>query len=419
MGGTATIALLGGVLIDGSGADPASDTTILISDGKVEKLGHRDRVPLPRGCQVLDVSGQTVMPGMMDLHVHLILGEQDLAIPSVGLAFGLADPWPLRGIKGLAYARRALEAGFTALRDVGDMGHVAVSVRNAINSGIVEGPRVISSGQFLTTTGGHVDLMPLWLRRTDEVSNVADGVDGVVQAVRRQWKMKNDWVKFYATGGLMDPEDKQEFSDEEMRALVQEAHSKNMPVCAHCMYAKGTLAALRAGIDSVEHGTDLTEEIVDLMVERGTFLVPTLTAPDVIVNKGLEFGMPHWYIERMQSHRDSQLQSFKLALERGVKIALGTDAGFNAILHGTSATELEYLVRRGMTPMEAIVAATSTSAALLGKQDHLGTIERGKLADIIVVDGDPLRAIEILQDKSRITLVMKEGVICVDRMARR
>ena len=417
MAETATIAILGGALIDGSGTDPVNNTAILISGGKVKRVGRKDVVKLPTRCQVLDVTGQTVMPGMMDVHVHLILGEQDIAIPSVGLAFGLADPWPLRGIKALAYARRALEAGFTTLRDVGDMGHVAVSVRNAINSGIVEGPRVISSGQFLTTTGGHVDLMPLWLRRTDEVSNVADGVDGVVQAVRRQWKMKTDWVKFYATGGLMDPEDKQEFSDEEMRALVHEAHSKNMPVCAHCMYAKGTLAALRAGIDSVEHGTDLTEEIVDLMVERGTYLVPTLTAPDVIVNKGLEFGMPQWYVERMKSHLESQLRSFKLALEMGAKIAVGTDAGFNAILHGTSATELAYLVRRGMTPMEAIVAATSTSAALLGKQDYLGTIEPAKLADIVVVDGDPLSDIEILQDKSKITLVMKEGVICVDRMA--
>jgi imidazolonepropionase-like amidohydrolase len=416
MAGTTTIALLGGVLIDGSGEDPISDSAILVAGAKVEKVGRKDRVRLPRGSQALDVTGQTVMPGMMDLHVHLNLGELDAVIPSVGLQTGLADPWPLRGIKAFAYARRALEAGFTTLRDVGDMGNVAVSVRNAINSGIVEGPRVISCGQFLTTTGGHVDLMPLWLRRTDEVTNVADGVDGVIQAVRRQWKMKNDWVKFYATGGLMDPEDKQEFTEDEMGALVGEAHSRAMPVCAHCMYAKGTLAALRAGIDSVEHGTDLTEEIVDLMVKNGTYLVPTLTAPDVIVTKGREFGMPTWYVERMQPHLESQIRSFGIALQKGVRIATGTDAGFNAILHGTSARELQYLVRHGMTPMQAIVAATASSAALLRKQHVLGTIEPGKLADIIVVDGNPLEDITILQDKAKISLVIKEGSLQVNRL---
>lgn len=409
------IALVGGTLIDGSGREPVENGVILVDGTQITKIIPADRKHIESLYQVIDLAGKTIMPGMMDLHVHLNLGELDVVIPSASLEGGLADPWPFRGIKSYAYAKRALDAGFTTLRDVGDMGHISVSVRNAINAGIVPGPRVFSCGQFLTTTGGHVDLVPLWLQRTDRESNVADGVDGVIKAVRRQWKMKVDWIKFYATGGLMDPEDKQEFNDDELNALIGEAHSKEKPVCAHCMHAKGTLAAVQAGIDSVEHGTELTEEIVDLMVEKGTYLVPTLYAPSAIVEKGLQMGLPEVYIKKMQGVVKGHEESFRMAHERGVKIALGTDAGFNAILHGDSAQELEMLVRWGMTPMEALVTATSSSAALMGKENELGTIETGKMADLVVVDGNPLDDISILQKKEAILLVIKDGVVHVDR----
>ncbi|MBN1318882.1 MAG: amidohydrolase family protein [Anaerolineales bacterium] len=411
----APIALLGGTLIDGSGREPVENGMILINDKRIKQVSPVDRRQLEPAYRVFDLSGKTIMPGMMDLHVHLNMGELDVVVPSAGVEQGLAEPWALRGIKAYAYALRSMEAGFTTLRDVGDMGHVSVSVRNAINAGIVPGPRLLTCGQFLTTTGGHVDLMPLWLQRTDRVTNVADGVDGVLKAVRSQWKMKNDWIKFYATGGLMDPEDKQEFNDDELYALIGEAHSKEMRVCAHCMHAKGTLAAVKAGLDSVEHGTELTEEIVDLMVERGTYLVPTLYGPAAIVSEGQKMGLPETYTKKMQGVIQGHEKSFRLAHERGVKIALGTDAGFNAILHGGSAHELEALVRWGMTPMEAIVTATASSAALLGKDDQLGTIETGKLADIVVVDGNPLDDIRILQNKEAISLVLKDGVVQVNR----
>ena len=409
------VALVRGRLIDGTGKGPADNMTVLVVDGRIAATGPDGSITLPEDCQVFDVARKTVMPSLIDLHVHLRLGDRDTVIPGTALGAGLDEPWPFIGIKSLAYAQRTLDMGFTTLRDVGDMGNVAVSVRNAINAGIVQGPRIFACGQWLTATGGHVDLMPTWLQRTDEVTNVADGVDGVVKAVRRQCKMKTDWVKFYASGGVMDPEDRQEFSSEEMVALVNEAHSKGKYVAAHSIYPEGTRAALRAGVDSIEHGIHLDEEIVELMVKQGTYLVPTLGALPVLLEKGKAIGLPDWYTARMKPLIEAHRKSFRLALEAGVKIGLGTDAGFNAFLHGTNAVELQFLVAYGMSPMQALMAATSGAAAGLHMADKLGTVEPGKLADLLVVDGDPLQDITVLQREPKIALVIKDGRVCKDR----
>ena len=306
--------------------------------------------------------------------------------------------------------------GFTTLRDAGDVGYLSVALRNAINMGLVEGPRIVASGQWLSTTGGHADYLPLWLARTDDVSNVADGVDGVLKAVRRQIKMKTDWIKLYVTGGIMDPEDKQEFTDDELKAAIEEAHNKEKLVMGHCMHAKGTLAGIKAGLDTIEHGTDLTEEIVDLMIQKGTYLIPTRAVINAIVTRGLDYGLPRNYIERFKSVLEKSRRSFQMALDAGVKMALGTDAGFNLMLHGTNSLELEALVALGMTPMQAILAGTREAALALRLGDRLGTIEKGKLADVIVVDGNPLEDIKILQDKNKIVLIIKEGVIYADKL---
>jgi len=409
--------LKGATLIDGTGNNPVSKSTVLIKGSSIEWIGLDSSAQLPQECEVIDITGKTLMPGMIDLHVHLLLGEHDIVVPGAGLFPGLNEPWPIRGIKSFSYARKSLEMGFTTLRDVGDMGNVAVSVRNAVNAGIVEGPRIFSCGQWLTATGGHADLMPSWLVRTDCETNVADGIDGVVKAVRRQWKMKVDWIKFYATGGIMDPEDRQEFTDEEMKALVNEAHSKDKPVCAHCFHAQGTLAAVKAGVDTLEHGVQLTEEIVDMMIEKGATLVPTLNTLELMAEKGSQFGLPAIYVERMKPYIEIYAGSFRMALKAGVKIALGTDAGFNTCFHGNNALELEYLVKHGLSPMQTILAATRNAADALGQSDKLGTIEPGKLADMVVVDGNPLEDIKILQEQSKIALVMKSGLVCINRMS--
>ncbi len=405
------IALTNGTLIDGHKEEPLENSIVLIKDRIILEAGKMTKSKIPDNAKVIDVTGKTVMPGMMDIHVHLSFGEHDVMVPRGGLPPNLDQSMPMFGIKGFAYARRSYEMGFTTLRDAGDVGFLSVALREAINGNIVEGPRIISSGQPITSTGGHGDNMPLFLTRSDVMTNVADGIDGILNAVRRQIKMKTDWVKFFATGGLMDPEDEQEFADEELRALINEAHSKGKRVCAHCMYAKGTLAAVKAGVDTVEHGSDLTEEIVAVMLKNGTLLIPTLYAPYANVNWGGKFNLPEFYVSKCRSMFEKHVKSFRMALEQGVKIALGTDCGYTPCVHGTNAFELELLVKFGMTPMEAVKAATKNAAMALSMEDRLGTIEKGKLADLIVVDGNPLQDIRILQDKKKIYLVMKEGVI--------
>ncbi len=410
-------ALVGGRLIDGTGREPVAPSRVLIQDGLIQEAGPEDAIDLPPGCEVIDVTGKTVLPGLMDLHVHLCLGEDDVVVPRGGLPPNLEQPLTYIGIKGFAYARRALEMGFTTLRDAGDVGYVSVALREAVNVGLVEGPRLIASGHWLTTTSGHADFLPLWLSRRDDVPDVPDGVDEVLKAVRRQIKMRTDWIKLFVTGGVMDPEDKQEFNDQELKVAIDEAHAKEKPVMGHCMHARGTLAGVKAGLDTVEHGSDLTEEIVELMVQKGTSLVPTLAVAQAVVDQGEEFGLPPVYVERFRPFLARGLKSLDLALQAGVNIALGTDAGFNMLKHGDNGVELEALFSIGLSPMQVIQSATRNAAAALKMEDRLGTLEKGKLADVVVVAGDPLKDLTIFQDKNEIALVIKEGRIMVNRLS--
>ena len=236
-------------------------------------------------------------------------------------------------------------------------------------------------------------------------------MDEILKTVRRHIKMGADWIKFFATGGISDPHDKQEFNDEEIAVIVNEAHAKQKKVFAHCMWEQGTLAAVKGGIDSVEHGSRLTEEIVDEMAKRGTWLVPTLCVLDASANLGAAYGVPEWYSKKAAWFYESNLEGLKLAREKGVKIAFGSDSGFNAQKHGMNAREFEQYVKAGFTPMEAIVCATRNNAEMLGLLDQIGTVEEGKEADLILVDGDPLADVRILQEVDRITLVMHSGEI--------
>ncbi|MBW2618802.1 MAG: amidohydrolase family protein [Deltaproteobacteria bacterium] len=410
--GKEKLALVGGRLIDGTGKDPVENAVVQMEGNLIKKVGPKAKVKLPKKCQIIDVSGATIIPGLIDCHVHLSMGRFDVLLFQTAIHEHLM----MKAIKGVARARRTLEMGFTTVRDEADVGWLACHLRDAIAQGYVEGPRILACGQYIASTGGHGDMVPWWISRNDDVSNIADGVEGVRKAVRRQIRANTDWVKVVVTGVIFDSRAKQEWTQEELDALVDEAHGRERPVSAHAGMAKGTLAAVKAGVDTIEHGTELSDEIIELMIEKGTCLVPTLYAPWAFVRYGLKAGFPPEWVEMAKPVVKPHFDWNRKAWEAGVKIANGSDCGMPTQPHGTNAKELELLAGNGMSTMEAIVTATKNAAAALKLGDKLGTVEKGKLADLVVVKGDPLSDIKILQKKEKIGLVVKDGVVCADRL---
>ena len=415
------IALVGGTMIDGTGRDPVNNS-VLITDGKcISKVGTTETVKIPEGCEVIDIRGKTVMPGLIDMHVHLGFDEVDMG--SLYMPSHIYKPLPWYGIISYVNARKNFEMGFTTLRDCGEVigEYSTLALRDVINAGILRGPRLFVSGPWLTTTCGHNgSTLPLWISRNDIISQwCVDGPDECLKATRERIKMGVDFIKVFGTGGIMNSYNQQEFNEEELKAIVDEAHSKGLPVSGHLEYPDGMIACLNAGFDTMEHGWVLTEEVIRLMIEKGTVLMPTISVVWNIVNRGDELRLPKAYIETTKNTiYDKAMKSFKMAYEAGVTIATGSDCGFFTCAHGTNAQELEMMVKCcGMTEMEAIVASTKTGAETLGMGSRFGTLEAEKLADVIVVDGNPLADITVLQKKENILMVMKEGFIDVKRGA--
>lgn len=299
------------------------------------------------------------------------------------------------------------------------MGFLDVALRDAAELGIIWGSRVIASGYSISGTGGHADKFPPWLYRTDEVRLLADGPDECLKAVRNQIKMKVDWVKFHASGGVMDPFSNpqlQEYSDQEMETIINEAHARGKPVFAHAQGANGIRAAVRAGVDSIEHGFYLEDDIIEMMLKRGTYLVPTLVALRKIIEAGEKGGIPKESVEKAIPHGEAHAASFQRAYKAGIKICMGTDCGSPYNYHGDNAYELYLMVKNGMKEMDALVACTKRAAEALRMQDKIGTLEKGKWADLMVVNGDPLQDIRVLVEKENIKLVMKEGKVYSDNL---
>jgi len=409
-----------GKLIDGTGKAPSEDVLILIEGDKIVRVGKAEAILPPADAQVIDASDKTVMPGLIDAHVHVNSGGGFQSAAARGLA-RVTELIETTALRSYVLAKQDLMAGATTIRDMGAAGYTAVALRDAIDSGLVAGPRMRACGQGLSITDGHMD--GKWRPGVTVAgrTGVADSPWAFRRAARYQIKMGADCIKINACSSAHrnrhTPDEPfwQEMTFEEMKAVCDEAHKAHLKVAAHTSGGQGITDAILAGVDSLEHGHWLTDEQVDLMAEHGTFYVPTF----IVVAKALEMGQEalkypdeRWgYLTRAM---DVKARSLEKARRAGVKIAAGTDAGAR-VCHGENARELEELVRAGMTPMEAIVSATSVGADLLDMADLVGSIEPDKLADILIVDGDPLKDICILRDTDRIKMVIKGGEIVAQR----
>ena len=348
------------------------------------------------------------MPGMIDCHVHLLSSSApDFATR------GLKELIPYTAIRGAANARIMLEAGFTTARDVGAMGFGNIALRQAIDDGLVPGPHIVAAGHSLSVPGGHGDSYfrpEVRIRR----GGLINGAGEARRAVRELVKMRADVVKLLVTGGVMtDGSDlgALQWTPDELGAAIAQAHQLGRRVAGHCHGAVGVKEAVRAGLDTVEHGTLLDEEAIDLMKQRGVFYVPTLAAPFHICAGGTASGIPSYAVEKAESVLGQHRESVRRAREVGVKIAMGTDCGtpFNAA--GRNALELELMMQSGFSAAETLMATTRVAAEAIGIHDRVGTLEPGRRGDVIVVDGDPLADIRILQDPARIAWVVKAGQV--------
>ncbi len=394
-------------LIDGRSDEPLEGVSVLVRGKRIEKVGKGKDLKKPAGSTVIDGDGRTLMPGLVDCHVHLCFGAEPDPLML------LREPKGLIMVKAVRFLEDYVQAGFTTLRDMGGVDYFDVALKTAVERGMVTGPRLFVSGRMISETGGHGDFYAPWGMSLDlGFSRIADGVDEVRRAVREQVRAGADWIKICTSGGVLSPADDprhSQFSVEEIRAIVREAASKGRNVAAHAQGPMGVRNAVIGGVTSVEHGIFLEEDVIYEMVDRGSYLVPTLSASVGIVEHGLEGGVPDHGVRKAKTVMGVHRKSFRRACKAGVRMAMGTDAGTPFNFHGHNARELALMVENGMSPMDAIRTATINAATLLGVDDLLGTVEEGKLADVILVDGDPSRDVGILSNRERITLVMKEG----------
>lgn len=389
-------------LIDGTGK-VIRRPAILIDGERIVRVGTADEVGAPAGVRRLDLGDAVVLPGLIEAHCHLSRdGEPDFMVPMI------REYVSLRALKAFAYARRDLMAGFTTVRAAGDIGYVDVALKQAVASGLVEGPRVLAAGKVLCATGGHRDGYFAPGVEFDGMAMIVDGAEAMRQAAREQIKRGADWVKLMATGGVVSPTEPsvQQMTYEEMKAACDETRRLGKRTAAHAHGAAGAKDAIRAGIHSIEHGKYLDEEAIQMLLEHNVFFVPTLCGAYNIITYGQEMGVAQSIIEKAKPGWESQLRVFARALECGVKIVSASDAGGTCVRHGECARELELLVKAGMTPMQAIVAATKTAAELLALDREIGTVEPGKVADIIAVGQDPLKDITALKN---VEFVMQAG----------
>jgi imidazolonepropionase-like amidohydrolase len=399
------IAVKAGRILDVRTGNYLTDQTIWIEGDRIKAVGKTSEIQrqLPASTKVIDLSNATVLPGLIDCHVHLTMSPY-LAGPA-----GLRISYPREALIGARNARVTLEAGFTTVRNVAAHGYSDIALRDAINAGDVPGPRMLASGPALSITGGHADENYLAPQFDFSEEGVADGVDAVIHKVRENIKYGADLIKVMATGGVLSQGDNPalaQYSLEEMKAIVDTAHGLGRKVAAHAHGALGIKNAVLAGVDSVEHGSYINDEDIQLMKERGTYLVPTVYLQDWLTENMRSLGLTENMIEKARTVLPIAQKNESHAFKSGVKIAFGTDAAVYP--HGLNAHEFGKMVDMGLPPLQSIQAATVNAADLIGWSDRVGTIEPGKFADLVAVDGDPLANVHVLEN---VRFVMKGGEI--------
>ena len=398
----------GGLLIDGNGGKPVKNSVVLVKNDRIEAVSQGDGIEYPPEARVIDVSGKTVMPGLIDAHVHPIGAK------SLDPLTWIITSNEVRAIRASLDAWRLIDSGFTTIRDCATP--TSLHLKKAVEEGSIVGPRIFSCGRIITQTAGHGDVahfLPAAWSYERGIARVADGVAECRKAAREQLREGADFIKMCTTGGIMSERDKPthtQFSLEEIKALVEEAHAFGVMAASHAQGTPGIKNALLGGVDTIEHGIFLDDEVIEMMIKQGTYLIPTLAILKALIEGGTKAGVPQNSLDKAKSVFDVHRASFQKAFDAGVKVGLGTDYLSDPMSPmGKNAVELKYYVEAGRTPMEAIVSATKINGEVVGRSDDLGTLEKGKLADVIVVDGNPLEDISILCDKSNILHVYKGG----------
>ena len=395
-------------IFDGTGRDPYGPGTLVVTDGRIQAVGPAAQVSPPRDAEVIDAGGNTIMPGLIDAHAHLGFVEQEFAVNTEN-----RNPGAIYAYAVARHIKDTLMHGFTTIRDAFGCDW---SFKLAVDRGLIPGPRMFVANAAISQTGGHADMrqrhdrsVPRRWHPLMPSGAIADGVPEVRNAAREQLRTGADHLKVMAGGGAAsptDPLDATQYTVEELSAIVYEARAVKKPVMAHVYVPEGIKNCVEAGIRTIEHGNFLDEEGASMMRERGTFLVPTLTVYELVTRHGREQGVPETTLEKMNFAKGAAPQSVEIAMAAGVYIGSGSDVyGPNG---HRKALELE-LKAAIMGPIKSIISATKTNAELVGMGGEIGTLEPGKLADLIVVDGDPVEDISLLQDEAKIPMVMQSG----------
>jgi imidazolonepropionase-like amidohydrolase len=396
-------AIKAGRLVDVVAGRVRTDQVVLVQDGKITAVGPAGATVIPPGATVIDLAGHTVLPGLVDTHTHITSDPETPPYHDYGISN------PRAALKGARFARDTLLSGVTTIRNVGAGGYADIALRDAINDGDVIGPRILASGPSLGITGGHCDDNMLAPEFHERAEGVADGVDGVRTAVRRNVKYGADVIKYCGTGGVFSKGTRvgtQQYTPEEVAAIVNEAHMHGRKVAVHAHGADGIKVALRAGVDTIEHASLIDDEGLKLARETGAFLSMDIYNTEYTQSEGPKRGELEEFLKKDRDIAEIQRENFRKAVKMGIRLTMGTDTGVHR--HADAPKQLAVMVRYGMTPMQAIQSATWIGAQALGLEAEIGQITPGHSADIIAVQADPLADVRALEN---VGFVMKQGVV--------